>query len=127
MRQQVINLCYRSLSPAQAERVCDDLGLIPTQAGSLFFAQLVKLGALPFRPSTFPALDEYGATASRITHHASRITSVIAYYLQHSRAVEDYLRAQAQAAAEVRREVESRVDTQGLRERLRQRRTQATA
>ena len=58
----------------QAERVCEDLGLSPTQAVSLFFAQLVKLGALPFRPSTFPALDEYGATASRITHHATRIT-----------------------------------------------------
>ena len=46
----------------QAERVCEDLGLSPTQAVSLFFAQLVKLGALPFRPSTFPALDESGAT-----------------------------------------------------------------
>jgi addiction module RelB/DinJ family antitoxin len=46
----------------QAERVCEDLGLSPTQAVSLFFAQLVKLGALPFRPSNFPALDEYGAT-----------------------------------------------------------------
>ena len=46
----------------QAERVCEDLGLSPTQAVSLFFAQLVKLGALPFRPSIFPALDEYGAT-----------------------------------------------------------------
>ena len=46
----------------QAERVCEDLGLSPTQAVSLFFAQLVKLGALPFRPSTFPALDEYGTT-----------------------------------------------------------------
>ena len=46
----------------QAERVCEDLGLSPTQAVSLFFAQLIKLGALPFRPSTFPALDEYGAT-----------------------------------------------------------------
>ena len=46
----------------QAERVCEDLGLSPTQAVSLFFAQLVKLRALPFRPSVFPALDEYGAT-----------------------------------------------------------------
>ena len=57
----------------------------------------------------------------------SDIYSVVAYYLQHSRAVEDYLNAQAQAAKEVRREVESRVDTRGLRERLRQRRAQATA
>ena len=46
----------------QAERVCEDLGLSPTQAVSLFFAQLVKLGALPFRPSSFPALDEYDAS-----------------------------------------------------------------
>lgn len=57
----------------------------------------------------------------------SDIYSVVAYYLQHSRAVEDYLNGQAQAAKEVRREVESRVDTRGLRERLRQRRAQATA
>jgi uncharacterized protein (DUF433 family) len=57
----------------------------------------------------------------------SDIYSVVAYYLQHSRAVEDYLSAQGQAAEEVRREVESRVDTRGLRERLRQRRAQATA
>ena len=72
-----------------------------------------------------------GATPEQIQEDFPSVTlsdicSVIAYYLQHSRAVEDYLRAQAQAAAEVRREVESRVDTQGLRERLRQRRTQAT-
>jgi hypothetical protein len=52
---------------------------------------------------------------------------VIAYYLQHSRAVEDYLSAQAQAAKEVRGEVEGRIDTRGLRERLRQRRAQAVA
>jgi uncharacterized protein (DUF433 family) len=57
----------------------------------------------------------------------SDIYSVVAYYLQHSRAVEDYLRAQTQAANEVRRELESRVDTRGLRERLRLRRAQATA
>jgi hypothetical protein len=28
----------------------------------MFFAQLVKLQTLPFRPSEFPALEEYGAT-----------------------------------------------------------------
>jgi uncharacterized protein (DUF433 family) len=73
-----------------------------------------------------------GATAEQIQEDFPSVTlsdiySVIAYYLQHSRAVEDYLSAQAQAAKEVRREVESRVDTRGLRERLRQRRAQATA
>ena len=39
-----------------------NLGMTPTQAVSMFFAQLVKLGGLPFRPSSFPALEEYGAT-----------------------------------------------------------------
>ncbi len=28
----------------------------------MFFAQLVNLRALPFRPSGFPALEEYGAS-----------------------------------------------------------------
>lgn len=73
-----------------------------------------------------------GATPEQIQEDYPSVTlsdiySVVAYYLQHSRAVEDYLNAQAQAANEVRREVESRVDTRGLRERLRQRRAQATA
>ena len=73
-----------------------------------------------------------GATPEQIQEDYPSVTlsdiySVVAYYLQHSRAVEDYLNAQAQAAKEVRREVESRVDTRGLRERLRQRRAQATA
>lgn len=46
----------------QAKAVCDDLGLTPTQAVSMFFAQMVALRGLPFRPSTFAALEEYGAT-----------------------------------------------------------------
>jgi uncharacterized protein (DUF433 family) len=73
-----------------------------------------------------------GATPEQIQEDFPSVTlsdiySVVAYYLQHSREVEDYLSAQAQAAKEVRREVESRLDTRGLRERLRQRRAQATA
>ncbi len=46
----------------EAEQVCEELGLAPSQAVSMFFAQLVKLRAVPFRPSQFPALEEYGAT-----------------------------------------------------------------
>jgi addiction module RelB/DinJ family antitoxin len=46
----------------EAEKVCEDLGMSPTQAVSMFFAQLVKLRGLPFRPSGFPALDEYGVS-----------------------------------------------------------------
>ena len=48
----------------------------------------------------------------------SDIYSVIAYSSQHSRAAENYLSAQAQAAKEVRREMGGRVGTRGLRERV---------
>ncbi len=63
MTEQVRYRINRSLVK-RAEKVCDDLGMTPTQAVSMFFAQLVKLGALPFRPSNFPALEEYGATVA---------------------------------------------------------------
>lgn len=46
----------------EAGDVCKEIGITPTAAVSMFFAQLVKLRALPFRPSNFPALDEYGVT-----------------------------------------------------------------
>ncbi len=46
----------------EVDEVCEDLGVTPTQAVSMFFAQLVKLRALPFRPSGLPARDEYGAS-----------------------------------------------------------------
>jgi addiction module RelB/DinJ family antitoxin len=52
---------------AEADDVCRELGITPTAAVSMFFAQLVKLRALPFRPSGFPALDEYGATLAQAT------------------------------------------------------------
>lgn len=73
-----------------------------------------------------------GATSEQIQEDFPSLTlsdiySVIAYYLQHRRAVEDYLRRQAQAGADVRGEVESSMDTRGLREHLRQRRTRAAA
>ena len=63
MTEQVRYRINRNLVK-RAEKVCDDLGMTPTQAVSMFFAQLVKLGALPFRPSSFPALEEYGATVA---------------------------------------------------------------
>jgi len=61
MTEQVRYRINRNLVK-RAEKVCDELGMTPTQAVSMFFAQLVKLGGLPFRPSSFPALEEYGAT-----------------------------------------------------------------
>jgi hypothetical protein len=33
----------------------------------MFFAQMVKLRGLPFRPSDFPALEEYGVTLAQAT------------------------------------------------------------
>ena len=67
-----------------------------------------------------------GATAEQIQEDYPSVTlndiySLIAYYLQHSRAVEDYLREQAQAATEVRGELERNLETKELRERLRRR------
>ncbi len=35
----------------RTKQVCSGLGITPTQAVSMFFAQMVKLGGLPFRPS----------------------------------------------------------------------------
>lgn len=68
-----------------------------------------------------------GATAEQIKEDfpsvsLSDIYSVIAYYLQHSRAVEDYLNERANAAEEIRRDLEKNLDTTDLRERLKQRR-----
>src|SRR5207249_98928 len=71
-----------------------------------------------------------GATAEQIQNdfpslRLRDIYGAIAYYLQHSQAVEDYLREQRQAATQTRREVESNQDLSALRERLRQRRADA--
>lgn len=48
-----------------AATVCRKLGITPTAAVSMFFSQMVKVGGLPFRPSEFPALDEYGVTLAQ--------------------------------------------------------------
>ena len=47
---------------AEAESVFSELGLTPDAALSMFYAQVVKVRGLPFRPSEFPALEEYSAT-----------------------------------------------------------------
>jgi len=48
-----------------AEAVCRKLGITPTAAVSMFFSQMVKVGGLPFRPTEFPALEEYGVTLAQ--------------------------------------------------------------
>lgn len=45
-----------------AKAVFASLGTDASHAVSMFFAQVVRERALPFRPSEYPALDEYGAT-----------------------------------------------------------------
>lgn len=47
---------------AGATEVCEELGITPSAAVSMLFAQMVKLRALPFQPSSFPALADYGIT-----------------------------------------------------------------
>jgi len=51
----------------EADVVCREIGITPTAAVSMFFAQMVKLRGLPFRPSDFPALEEYGVTLAQAT------------------------------------------------------------
>jgi addiction module RelB/DinJ family antitoxin len=46
----------------EAKRVADELGTTPGDVVRMLFSQFVKLRALPFHPSEFPALAEYGAT-----------------------------------------------------------------
>src|SRR5437879_3129236 len=71
-----------------------------------------------------------GATPEQIQEEfpslaLSDIYSVIAFYLQQARAVEEYLSEQAQTAKEIRREVETNLETKDLRERLSRRRSKA--
>ncbi len=68
-----------------------------------------------------------GATAEQIQDDFPSlplrdIYGALAYYLQHTQAVEDYLRQQEQAATQTRIQIESNQDTRALRERLRRRR-----
>ena len=62
-----IRLRIDSALAEEADEVCREIGITPTAAVSMFFAQMVKLRGLPFRPSDFPALDEYGVTLAQAT------------------------------------------------------------
>jgi len=58
-----------------AGKVFDAIGVSPTAAVSMFFAQVVHHRGLPFKPSEFPALEEYGAAledAARAERDARR-------------------------------------------------------
>ena len=45
-----------------AEVVLKEIGMSPRAALEMFYAQIIKLRALPFTPSQFPVLQEYGVT-----------------------------------------------------------------
>lgn len=62
-----IRLRIDSRLAGEADVVCREIGITPTAAVSMFFSQMVKLRGLPFRPSDFPALDEYGVTLAQAT------------------------------------------------------------
>ena len=71
-----------------------------------------------------------GATAEQIQEDFPSLAlrdiyAAIAYYLQHTDSVEEYLHAHEQAAAQTRREIEAHQDSDGLRGRLRARRAEA--
>jgi uncharacterized protein (DUF433 family) len=76
-------------------------------------------------------VDEFkrGATAEQILEDFPSLTlrevyGVIAYYLEHTEAVEEYLRERAAAGEEMRRWIEEKLPTIELRESLRARRAQ---
>ncbi len=45
--------------------MAEEIGTTPGDLVRMLFAQVVKLRALPFRPSSFPALEEYGVTLAQ--------------------------------------------------------------
>jgi len=54
-----------------AQAVLESIGLTHDAALQLYYAQIVNLGGLPFVPSQFPALAEYGATVEDAERAAS--------------------------------------------------------
>ena len=61
----------------QVDKVCRELGISPTQAVAMFFAQVVKVGGLPFRPSLYPALDEYGVSIEEAERALAKVSREI--------------------------------------------------
>lgn len=79
-------------------------------------------------------VDEFkrGATAEQILEDFPSLSlrevyGAIAYYLEHTEAVEAYLRERAAAGEEMRRWIEEKLPATELRERIRARRAQLTA
>lgn len=101
----------------------------PTQTVPLALGEDGTIRITGSRVTLDSVIDEFkrGATAEQIQDDFPSLTireiySAIAYYLEHTEAVEEYLRQQEQAAAVTRHLIDSRQDTTGLRKRIRERR-----
>lgn len=84
---------------------------------------VVRVGSTRVTLDTVVEAFREGLTAEEIQQQypsldLPRVDSAIAYYLQHRSEVDEYLQERAEARQVVRRDVESRFDPTGIRERL---------
>jgi uncharacterized protein (DUF433 family) len=103
----------------------------PTQTLPLTMGEDGTIRVTGSRVTLDCVIDEFKsrATAEQIQDDFPSLTlrqvyGAIAYYLEHTEAVEEYLRQQNEVGEATRRWLESRQDTTVLRERRRQRRSQ---
>jgi hypothetical protein len=54
----------------------------------MFFSQMVNLGGLPFRPSLYPALDDYGVTPEEAQRALAGVSREIDAEIKAGRVVE---------------------------------------
>ena len=71
-----------------AGKVFEAIGLPPSAAVSMFFAQVVNQRGLPFKPAEFPALEEYGASLAEAVRAERDARTELAADKQSGRLVE---------------------------------------
>ncbi len=101
----------------------------PTQTAPLKIGEDGTIRIEGSRVTLDSIIDEFqrGATAEQIQDDFPSLTireiyGAIAYYLEHTEAVEKYLREQEQAAETTRQSIDKEQDITGLRKRIRERR-----
>ena len=87
MTEQVRYRIDKNLVRAAA-KVFDAMGVTPSAAVSMFFAQVVNQRGLPFKPSEYPALEEYGATLEEVARAEREARMELAADKQAGRLVE---------------------------------------
>jgi len=102
----------------------------PTQTVPLTLAEDGTLRVTGLRVTLDSVIQEFkqGATAEEIQADfpslgLGQIYSLLAYYLDHTATVEEYLCREAQAADQTRRWIAEQVDSSPLRQRIRERRS----